>query len=101
MTEDNNQQQKPNQELLTSDPISAVGSIIGPIIGGTLRPLAMVGIKSLLFLANTTKTTVQLAREEIEDIVAEAQFERMKNQLDKEISTAEGGGVNQTDRSSQ
>lgn len=32
-----------------------------------------------------TKTSFQLVREEVEDIIAEAQFERMKKQMDQEM----------------
>ncbi|CAK4867182.1 unnamed protein product, partial [Aphanomyces euteiches] len=40
-------------------------------------------------LANRAKSIVQYAKEEIEDIVAEAQFERMKKKLALEIEEYE------------
>jgi hypothetical protein len=44
----------------------------------------VVAASSLLPIA---KKTLRVARDEMEDIFAEAQFERMKKQLDKEIAS--------------
>ncbi len=49
-----------------------------------MRPAAVLGIKGLLELGEKTKTLTAYAREEFEDLVAEAQFERMKQQIDEE-----------------
>jgi hypothetical protein len=48
-------------------------------------------IAALAFAASSllpiAKKTLRIARDEAEDIFAEAQFERMKKQLDKEIAS--------------
>lgn len=57
-------------------------------LGNMLRPFAVLGIRGLLGVVDMTKTTVQYVREEVEDIVAEAQFERLKKKLDAEIKNS-------------
>ena len=50
-----------------------------------IRPLAVFGIRGVLEISDKTKSLYAYAREEIEDLVAEAQFERMKGHVDEEI----------------
>jgi hypothetical protein len=57
-----------------------------PILKSTFFTLGIIGVRGTLSLVDSTKTTLRLAKEEIEDIIAEAQFERMKNQFDQELS---------------
>lgn len=57
-------------------------------LGNMLRPFAVLGVRGLLGVVDMTKTTVQYVREEVEDIVAEAQFERLKKKLDAEIKNS-------------
>jgi hypothetical protein len=51
----------------------------------------MIVIAALVFAAPSllpiAKKTLRVARDEVEDIFAEAQFERMKKQLDTEIAS--------------
>ncbi|MGC5326058.1 DUF5132 domain-containing protein [Brevibacillus sp. SYSU BS000544] len=47
-----------------------------------LLPIAKTTLNGLL---SSTRTGVKFAREELEDMIAEAQYERMKKQIDKEI----------------
>jgi hypothetical protein len=51
----------------------------------------IIVIAALAFAASSllpiAKKTLRVAREEVEDILAEAQFERIKKQLDKEIAS--------------
>lgn len=72
--------------IITGVALGLTAAAILPIMKGTFLTLGIIGVKGALNLADTAKSTIILAREEIEDIIAEAQFERMKNQLDKEIS---------------
>jgi hypothetical protein len=60
-------------------------STLLPIVKSTLRPIAQNGMQGTAGLLARGRTAMQLAREEIEDIVAEARFERMKKQFDKDI----------------
>ncbi|MDR3584065.1 MAG: DUF5132 domain-containing protein [Desulfosporosinus sp.] len=72
--------------LITGVALGLVAPAVLPIMKTTLFTLGIIGVRGTLSLVDSTKTTIKLAKEEIEDIIAEAQFERMKNQLDKEIS---------------
>jgi hypothetical protein len=47
-------------------------------------------------LVNRAKSVVQYAKEEIEDIVAEAQFERLKKRLAHEIEDLEEAEIGRT-----
>ncbi|WP_231571113.1 DUF5132 domain-containing protein [Gordoniibacillus kamchatkensis] len=66
----------------------AVSALL-PIAKTTLKPLAQSGIQGATGLINRAKYALQVARDEVEDIIAEAQFERMKKQIDKEIASLE------------
>lgn len=72
--------------LITGVALGLTATTIVPIMKSTLLNLGIIGVRGTIGLVDSTKTTIKLAKEEIEDIIAEAQFERMKNQLDKEIS---------------
>ena len=72
--------------LITGAALGLTAIAILPIMKSTLLTLSIIGIRGTISLVDSTKTTIKLAQEEIEDIIAEAQFERIKNQLDKEIS---------------
>ena len=72
--------------LITGVALGLAAPAILPIMKSTLITLGIIGVKGTISLVENTRTTIKLAKEEIEDIVAEAQFERMKNQLDKELS---------------
>ena len=72
--------------LITGVALGLTATAILPIMKSALLTLSIIGVKGTMSLVDSTKTTIGLAKEEIEDIVAEAQFERMKNQLDKEIN---------------
>jgi hypothetical protein len=72
--------------LITGAALGLTATAFLPIMKSTLVNLSILGVKGGMSLVDSTKTTLKLAKEEIEDIMAEAQFERMKSQLDKEIS---------------
>lgn len=72
--------------LITGIALGLTAKTILPIMKSTLLTLGIVGVRGTLSIVDSTKTTLKLAKEEIEDIIAEAQFERMKEQLDKEIA---------------
>ena len=73
-------------DLITGVALGLAATAILPIMKSTLLTLSIIGVRGTISLVDSTKTTFKLAKEEIEDIIAEAQFERMKNQLDKEIN---------------
>ena len=72
--------------LITGAALGLTATAILPIMKSALLTLGIIGVRGTIRLVDSTKTTIKLAKEEIEDIIAEAQFERMKDQLDKEIS---------------
>ena len=72
--------------LITVAALGLTATAILPIMKSSLLTLGIIGVRGTISLVDSTKTTIKLAKEEIEDIIAEAQFERMKDQLDKEIS---------------
>ncbi len=72
--------------LITGVALGLTATAILPIMKSTLFTLGIIGIRGTISVVDSTKTTIKFAKEEIEDIIAEAQFERMKNQLDKEIN---------------
>ena len=72
--------------LITGAALGLTATAILPIMKSALLTLGIIGVRGTISLVDSTKTTIKLAKEEIEDIIAEAQFERMKDQLDKEIS---------------
>jgi hypothetical protein len=78
--------QKNLDKLIVGAALAAAASTLLPIAKSTLRPLLANGLTAGEGLVNRARSIVQIAREEVEDIVAEAQFERMKKQLDKEIA---------------
>ncbi|MET3211183.1 UNVERIFIED_CONTAM: exonuclease VII small subunit [Paenibacillus sp. PvR008] len=73
-------------KIVIGTALAFAASALLPIAKTTFRPLAEAGMQGGVNLINRGKSYIQLARQEVEDIVAEAQFERMKRQLDQEIS---------------
>lgn len=75
------------EKVIIGAALALAASALLPIAKSALRPLAAGGVQSGAGLLQRTRSLIQMAREEVEDIVAEAQFERMKKQLDKEIAS--------------
>ncbi|WP_018131182.1 DUF5132 domain-containing protein [Effusibacillus pohliae] len=74
------------EKIVTGIALALAAPVVLPIAKNVLRPLAVIGIRGAEELVNRAKYAVQITREEMEDIIAEAQFERMKKQLDREIA---------------
>jgi hypothetical protein len=60
-------------------------SVLLPIARKTISQAAIAGSKTVSGAISGIRSGLLVAKEELEDIVAEAQFERMKKQLDQEI----------------
>ncbi|MGW9527695.1 DUF5132 domain-containing protein [Paenibacillus terrae] len=73
-------------KIVIGTALAFAASALLPIAKTTFRPLAEAGMQGGANLINRSKSYIELARQEVEDIIAEAQFERMKKQLDQEIS---------------
>ena len=74
------------EKLIVGAALAYAASTLWPIMKNTLQPLAENGIQGASSLTNRIQYGLQIARDEIEDIVAEAQFERMKKKLDQDIA---------------
>jgi hypothetical protein len=85
--------EKNMEKWLVGAALAAAASTLLPIARQTLRPLAVSGIQGALGLADRAKSIVRVMKEEVEDIVAEAQFERMKKQMDQEIYDTQAEGL--------
>lgn len=77
------------EKMVVGAALSVAASALLPIARETLPLLMKTGRRGAEELFQRTKESAQRVREEIEDIVAEAQFERMKRKFDQEIFSAE------------
>ncbi|WP_223067179.1 DUF5132 domain-containing protein [Paenibacillus caui] len=75
------------EKLIVGTALAFAASTLWPIVKNTLKPLAETGMEGAASLTDRIQYALQVARDEIEDIVAEAQFERLRKQLDHDIST--------------
>jgi PHD/YefM family antitoxin component YafN of YafNO toxin-antitoxin module len=73
------------QKVVAGIALAVAAPVLLPVAKNVLQPLAVLGKKGAGNLVDRAKYAVQIAKEEVEDIVAEAQFERLKRQLDREI----------------
>jgi hypothetical protein len=78
--------QKNVEQLIVGTALALSASVLLPIIKTSLRPLSQNSMVSVNGLISRARSIVQYTKEEIEDIVAEAQFERVKKQFDQEIA---------------
>lgn len=83
--------QRNMDKIIVTAALAAAATTLLPIAKTTLRPLLAGGMEIGEGLVKRAQSIVQIAKEEMEDIVAEAQFERMKKQLDKEIASISQG----------
>jgi len=84
------------EKLIVGAALAFAASTLWPIVKNTLKPLAETGMNGAASLTDRIQYALQVARDEVEDIVAEAQFERMRKKLDREIAAEifeETGGL--------
>jgi len=79
--------QRNMEKIIIGAALTAAAAALVPIARSTLKPIALTGLQGALGLADRAKYALQVARDEMEDIIAEAQFERMKKRLDAEIAS--------------
>ncbi|CAA7600456.1 Protein of unknown function DUF5132 [Acididesulfobacillus acetoxydans] len=72
-------------DLITGTALVLVAPALFPVLRDALKPLVLLGLRGAVGVVGTARTTFELAKEEVEDIVAEAQFERLKKEMDREI----------------
>jgi hypothetical protein len=78
--------QRAVEKLIVGTALAVAATALLPIAKTTLRPLVTSGMQGGVQMLNRARSLAQIAREEVEDIFAEAQFERIKKQLDDEIA---------------
>lgn len=78
------------EKVIVGAALAFAATTLLPVAKAALGPIAADGWRSASGIMNRTKSFIRIAREEIEDIVAEAQFERMKKQMDRDIALLDG-----------
>ncbi|KEO82218.1 hypothetical protein [Tumebacillus flagellatus] len=76
--------------IVTGIGLTLATAVLFPVLREIAKPIAAAGVQSASSLSHQLKSGVAYVREEIEDIVAEAQWERMKKSIDLEIAEGEG-----------
>jgi hypothetical protein len=91
--------QKKIEKLTVVTGLTLAVSALIPVVKTTITTL--MGEDGAKNLVNRTKSVIQYAKEEIEDICAEAQFERLKKRLAHEIEdlkyTEASGGTEEAE----
>ncbi|KLU60772.1 hypothetical protein CEB3_c27450 [Peptococcaceae bacterium CEB3] len=72
-------------DLITGTALVVAAPALLPVLRDALKPLVLLGLRGVVGVVAAARTTFELAKEEAEDIVAEAQFERLKKEVDREI----------------
>jgi hypothetical protein len=65
--------------------LALAATVLLPVAKTVARPLVAAGVQGVSALGNTVKNGVTYVKEEMEDLVAEAQWERMKQSIDQDI----------------
>ncbi|MBC8081011.1 MAG: DUF5132 domain-containing protein [Gorillibacterium sp.] len=74
------------EKFIVGTTLAFASTTLWPIIKESFKPLAETGMQSAAVLTTRIQYALHLAKEEIEDIVAEAQFERMRKMVDQDIA---------------
>lgn len=73
--------------MITGVGLALAASVLLPVVKNAARPLTAAGIQGINLVGNQVKSGLGYLREEVEDLVAEAQFERFKQSMDEEIQS--------------
>ena len=65
--------------------LAVVGAVLLPSVREKLRPLAVKAVQGVIGLTEHTQGLFSGVREDIEDLVSEAQFERFKDSIEDEL----------------
>ncbi|WP_312337867.1 hypothetical protein [Anaerospora hongkongensis] len=65
--------------------LAVVGAVLLPSVREKLRPLAVKAVQGVMGFTEHTQGLFSGVREDIEDLVSEAQFERFKNSIEDEL----------------
>lgn len=70
---------------MTGIGLALAASVLLPVVKAVARPMLAAGMQGAVTVGNQVRSGVSYIREEVEDLLAEAQFERMKNQIDRDM----------------
>jgi hypothetical protein len=73
------------ERIVVGTALVLAAPVLLPIARTTLEMAGRLGAKTIETTWSSIRTTACLVKEEVEDIVAEAQFERMKKKIDNEM----------------
>lgn len=73
--------------------IALLGALMLPAVKDKLRPMALKAFQGIMDLSEQAQGLVSTMREDIEDIVAEAQFEKMKESMMMDDETIHGQDI--------
>ena len=76
--------------IVTGVGLTLAAALLMPVIRQVAQPIAAAGVQSVALVNQQLKSGISYIREEIEDIVAEAQWERLKQSIDRDINKGEG-----------
>lgn len=71
--------------IVTGLGVALAASVLLPVAKSVARPLAAAGVQGAAALRDQVQSGLSYLKEEIEDIVAEAQFERLRDSIDQDI----------------
>lgn len=76
--------------IVTGVGLTVAAALLMPVIREVAKPIASAGVQSVSLVNRQLRSGISYIREEIEDIVAEAQWERLKRSIDRDINKGEG-----------
>lgn len=69
--------------------IGLFATILIPVLKKQLKPASAAVATGALAMSESARKWIEVAKEEVEDVVAEAQFERMKRKIGQELENIE------------
>jgi hypothetical protein len=66
--------------------VAVLGALLFPTLKDSLHPVAMKAMQGVKDLSEQARGLLGSVREDMEDLVAEAEFERLKNSIDSELA---------------
>jgi hypothetical protein len=71
--------------VVTGIGVTLAAAVLAPVVKEVARPLVAAGAHGAALLMEQVRSGVSYVKEEVEDLVAEAQFERLKRSIDREL----------------
>ncbi|MEW9668207.1 DUF5132 domain-containing protein [Ammoniphilus sp. 3BR4] len=77
--------QRSAERVLVGTVLVLTAKVLWPVAKTTIRAAAQIGGSTVSSAVRSTRSGMAFAKEELADMVAEAQFERMKRKIDHEM----------------